>query len=1346
MADLEKYQVERLGVSNYYTWEQRVRTVLILKDLDHCIPPPATKPKGSSEGSGESPDKQGPPSTVKPEEDKKAKAIIAHFVSNMLLPHVLKAGTAAEAWQALERIFVGQSKARILALKNELNNIKMDPSECIVEYVARGSDLQSKLLTAGYTISEEDVVLALLNGLPSDYTAIRTVITTMAEGDQALSLVKVTGQLVTVEGQLLAERGGGGLAASGKGAALMAQRPGSRKQSFTQQNGRGNRPPGGHRPQKRCFHCGIPGHVIAECRKLQREQQAGSANSKEQKYSGTPAAFKMMALAATSSSYHDQWVVDSGASHHITGRKGDLSNIQELDTPMDISFGNGAKGTATHVGDVFLTTQLPDCGESRLHLQEVLYVSQASASLLSVSAASSKGAQFSFGPQGCTISNRCEEVRAIGSLSGGIYYISGSTAGGKAYAAGAGESAALWHARFGHPSYDSLASLVSKELVTGINVTPDVFLAEKGNTCEPCIMSKHARDPFGASNSSSRKACELIHMDVCGPIDPSSLGGAKYLATFIDDYSKFSIVVPIRHKSSVAELIKETLPWMEQQTGNRVITIRSDNGGEYVSKALGDWLRQRGITHQFSAPYTPQQNGVAERLNRTILERVRAMLITAGDLPFTLWAEAAATASYLRNRLPATGINMTPVEAFYGYKPRVQHLRTFGSTAYVQVPKEKRANAKLSPRSTRGVLVGYSFGTVKGYRIWMPKWNKVVISRDVIFNEPGVQLHSSSTDSMQHDINAEQTNGSVPAAESLGAATSKQRPTDSAISAALRPSSGSIGDSADSTATEVMRQRVRNPPQRYSPGRANTASGTANTAKATGFQEPSSYQEAMHSAESAQWSAACEEEMASLEANNTWTYTQLPPDKRAINVKWVFKIKTNAEGEPERYKARLVAQGFRQQEGVDYTEVFAPVSKHATLRTLLSTVAANDLELHQLDIKTAFLQGALDEEIYVSEPPGYEQGGSGMAYRLHKALYGLKQAPRAWHHRLDEELRTIGFIPSGIDPGLYTYNGKTSTAYLLIYVDDILIAAPDLSTVNSVKASLMRAFEARDLGEATFFLGMNIRRERDNKTLKLSQESLTTSMLEEYCLTESAARPTPLSTSIQLSANSGEPLDTAVYNYRKLIGSLLYLSTCTRPDIAQAVGVLSKYTATPTMEHWKAGKRVLRYLSGTSTFGITFTGSKAGLIGYTDADYANDTDTRRSTTGYVYILNGGAVCWSSKRQATVAASTTEAEYMAAAAAVKEALWLRMLLADMGQSMSTVRIMADNQAAIRMLKDPISSQRTKHIDVAYHFARERVQRHEVSFSYIPTAQMIADSLTKAVPENKHNFCRIGMGVY
>ena len=510
--------------------------------------------------------------------------------------------------------------------------------------------------------------------------------------------------------------------------------------------------------------------------------------------------------------------------------------------------------------------------------------------------------------------------------------------------------------------------------------------------------------------------------------------------------------------------------------------------------------------------------------------------------------------------------------------------------------------------------------------------------------------------------------------------------------------------------------------------------------------EPATYEEAMASEEAEQWQQAMDEEIGSLMANGTWTLEKLPPGLQAIPVKWVFKVKTAANGTVERFKARLVAKGYKQQEGIDHDEVFAPVSKYATLRTLLAAVAANNMELHQLDIKTAFLNGTIEEDIYLQQPPGYTEGPNNLACHLRRALYGLRQAPRQWHARLKQELEAIGFVESEADPGLFIYLGKEDTIYLPVYVDDILIAANSLSSIEWAKSKIMTVFEARDLGEAHIYLGMLIERDRASFSLKLSQQRMTAQLLSKHNLLDAKPKSVPLTAAIKLTKDEGQPLDKHKYGYSQLIGSLMYLAVCTRPDIAQAVGALARYMTAPTTIHWSAALGVLCYLAGTKDYGICFGKDSRSkqLLGYCDSDYAGDLDTRRSTTGYVFILNGGAITWSSRRQQTVAASTTEAEYMAAAAATK-ALWLRKLMNDLRQTVSTVTIWADNQGAVKLLKNPITSLRSKHIDVIYHFMRERVARKEVAFEYVKTERMLTDYLTKPVPEGKHAFCRSGMGV-
>jgi hypothetical protein len=527
------------------------------------------------------------------------------------------------------------------------------------------------------------------------------------------------------------------------------------------------------------------------------------------------------------------------------------------------------------------------------------------------------------------------------------------------------------------------------------------------------------------------------------------------------------------------------------------------------------------------------------------------------------------------------------------------------------------------------------------------------------------------------------------------------------------------------------------------------------TFSARDIPEPTTFKEAMQSEYADEWLQAMNEEVNSLFEQGTWEQVPIPPGVKPIPVKWVYKVKRDGQGNFERFKARVVAKGFKQQEGIDYDEVFAPVTKYTTFRIIMSIAATEDLEIEQLDIKTAFLQGELAERIYIQQPEGFKEGSDGMCCLLNKAIYGLKQAPRVWYERLHKELVTLGFTASDADPGLYIYNDKLVRIYLLVYVDDILLVGKDLALIRSIKDKLMAVFEAHDLGTANTYLGINVIRDRESGTITIVQQRMADDVISKFDFTNVKPVTVPMSNSVKLTKEEGAPLDKLRFPYSQLVGSLMYLSVCTRPDLSYSVGALARYMANPTTVHGQAARTIGKYLKGTSNLGIAYGGistnnsikpgtNEIELIGYCDADYAGDLDTRRSTTGYVFLLNGGAISWQSKLQPTVAVSTAEAEYMAATAAVKEALWLRKLFASLGFTTS-IRIFADNQSAIKLLRNPISSLRSKHIDIVHHFARERVMRGEVSFSYIQTSEQVADILTKALPSARHHQCKEDMGV-
>jgi hypothetical protein len=477
--------------------------------------------------------------------------------------------------------------------------------------------------------------------------------------------------------------------------------------------------------------------------------------------------------------------------------------------------------------------------------------------------------------------------------------------------------------------------------------------------------------------------------------------------------------------------------------------------------------------------------------------------------------------------------------------------------------------------------------------------------------------------------------------------------------------------------------------------------------------EPTTLAQALSGPQSSQWRQGIHEELQSLYEHQTWELVPLPKGCKAVGTKIVFKLKRNATGVIERYKVRLVAKGFQQTEGIDYDDVYAPVSQHSTLRILLALAAHYGFALTQINIKTAFLNGELEEEVYVQQPPGFEEGPPGYVLKLNKALYGLKQAPRAWHNTLKDTLEDLKLIPTSADQGLFIRKDAGGFLAGLVWVDDIITGGT--AYLEETKAGLLSRFDGRDLGEASFFLGMTISRNPTAYTIHLCQEQYTKDMCEKYGMTDSKPRSTPLPTGTRLTSGDSEPLDTTTHHYGSVVGALNYLATCTRPDIAYATSMLCRHLSAPTKRHWKAAMSVLHYLNATSAKGILFNG-KLGLQprGFYDASYGDDQDTRCSTSGIVSTLAGGAVIWSSRLQRCVTLSTCEAEYVAASSAARDVVWFGKLLSEIGIPAGTMQLCGDNQGSLKLIKNPITSQRSKHIDISYHFVLEQVALGRVKY--------------------------------
>jgi hypothetical protein len=544
---------------------------------------------------------------------------------------------------------------------------------------------------------------------------------------------------------------------------------------------------------------------------------------------------------------------------------------------------------------------------------------------------------------------------------------------------------------------------------------------------------------------------------------------------------------------------------------------------------------------------------------------------------------------------------------------------------------------------------------------------------------------------------------------------------------------------AEAPSDTPVTKRLRRMPDRYVPGAyACRARKVVN-----GVVIPRTYEEAMESPEAPFWRHACEEEMKSHDEHKTFEVKTCPEGITPIPCKWVFDVKTDETGKIVRWKARLVAQGNWQIPGLDFGETFAPVASQVTRRVFFAMGAEQDWEIHQVDVKTAFLHGTVDEELYMLQPPGFHSGKENEVCKLVKSLYGLRQSPRQWHRELCKVFGEIGLTPCEGDPGLFKRESEgESPVYVEVYVDDMLIGGKDLKGVQETKEMLAQKFEIHDLGQVKYFLGLLVERDRAARTITISAALKIQELLVKYGQEDAHPAPTPMTkdfmqTRLPMGSGkdgkqgSGKLLEKG-HRYSELIGSLQYLASNVRPEISQAVNVLSRYRNAPTTSHWNAGMRVLRYLKGDIHGGITYGKKTHPIHGYVDSDYAGDLDTRQSTTGFVFLMNGGPISWCSKKQNTVASSTVEAEYLAFHAATKEARWLSTLLGHFGRPTVKVPLEGDNMGCMANLKNPIQSKFVKHIDVAYHVVREWVARGVVVPSHVETEKNVADLFTKPLP--------------
>jgi hypothetical protein len=516
--------------------------------------------------------------------------------------------------------------------------------------------------------------------------------------------------------------------------------------------------------------------------------------------------------------------------------------------------------------------------------------------------------------------------------------------------------------------------------------------------------------------------------------------------------------------------------------------------------------------------------------------------------------------------------------------------------------------------------------------------------------------------------------------------------------------------------------------------------------------DPATMEEAISSLQSKEWSTAMDKEIASLKEHGTWDLVDLPIGRRPVGVKWVFKVKYSGDGILEKFKARLVAKGYLQRKGVDYEETYAPVARMTSMRVILAIAAHEGLRVEQMDVNSAYLNGWMDTEVFMRQPPGYiDQAYPNRVCKLNKGLYGLKQAGRIWYEAVHSFIEELGFLRTTADPCVYTRTSPEGRVIVGLHVDDFVLAGQPCA-IDTFRNEFRTRFSTKELGEAKYIVGLQISQSFFGITV--SQSTYIKSFVQDIVPNDTHTVDVPLAggeVKVIISAiTKGEespPIDKTVYKH--IVGKTMYAMVGTRPDIAFAVGFLGRYAAAPNEIHLKAALDLISYLRTHSDHSIYYPRGEgvARFHGYVDADWGGAED-RKSTGAFIFMLGNSPISWQSKRQNTVALSSTEAEYIATKEVTKEAIWLRRLFADLGHPQdSPTTLYEDNTATIALARNPRQHNRTKHIDIQYHFIREYVANNTVKIEHIESKDQLADLLTKGLNREKFNtlFPRLGLTV-
>ncbi|KAJ9545388.1 LOW QUALITY PROTEIN: hypothetical protein OSB04_025095 [Centaurea solstitialis] len=1151
------------------------------------------------------------------------------------------------------------------------------------------------------------------------------------------------------------------------------------------------------------------------------------------------------------------WYLDSGCSKHMTGRKEILHNFKPKFCGS-VQFGNEQYAPIVGYGDVI---------QDKVTIKKVSLVEGLGHNLFSIGQFCDKDLEVGFKKRRCVVKTEAGKELLVGTRRRNLYKIDLRDVKAKntlcLLSKASNQQSVLWHRRLSHLNFKGLNKLVIGNLAFGI---PDLRF-QQDHLCSACQLGKMKRVSHKSKlEHGTEKPLQLIHMDLYGPMRVQSINGKKYVLVMVDDYSRYTWVKFLRSKDETPEIIISVLKEVQVNLQSHVQKIRSDHGTEFKNKVLGGYLESVGIKHTFAAVRTPQQNGVVERRNRTLVEAARTMLAYS-KLPMFLWAEAVDTACYTQNRsIVNNRFGKTPYELINNQVPNIGHFRVFGCRCFVLNDRDDRH--KLQAKSDEAIFIGYSKNSI-AYRVYNKRTKLVMESSNVKFDpyaemasehdssEPGLtgvlavnlvnpdhvtptkqkdgaststnnlfdldllfenfyneyfgsSSSGSTTNNNSSDIHRETTvNVQEPVSISGPSTSTISEDTSSVESPQVQTSiipipenqeltpivdssqiqEADIGSSEDISDPIPIRMEstfddysddlqivpsfeslqevpissytdssydlqlymplphttkwTRDHPLHQIIGDPNapvqTRSATANECLFAAFLsnvEPLKVADALADPD---WFMAMQEEINQFVRLKVWRLVPIPQFKSIIDLKWIFKNKKDEDNIVVRNKARLVAKGYRQQEGIDYNETFAPVARIEAIRILRGIQRFHCLSNGR---ETAFLNGELKEEVYVSQPEGFvDPDHPDHVYILDKALYGLKQAPRAWYDSLSQFLVGSGYSKGKIDNTLFVKREGEHIMLVQIYVDDIIFGSTCPNFCDTFSKLMMTRYEMSMMGELNFFLGLHVK--QLSAGIFINQAKYIKDILKKYNLENAKIMKTPMSPSCALDSDP-DGIAVDVTTYRGMIGSLMYL-TASRPDIMFSTCLCARYQSKPKVSHLKAVKRIFRYLKGTVNLGLWYPkGSGYELTGYTDADHGGCKLDRKSTSGHIQFLGDKLVSWASKKQNCVSLSTAEAEYVAAASCCSQIIWMRTQLRDYGFKFDKIPIYCDSKSAIAISCNPVQHTKTKHIDIRYHFIKDHVEKGTIELYFVNTEFQLADLFTKALDEKRFNFLITKLG--